>query len=284
VAALGRLARHMDDQRLVDRCLHVACASLELSTADDASRHLGWFVISQALTSGDTVTARGVLSSIRRNGVVLPGLAIDVGAEVAVVRAGRQLGDLELAEGAGTAARRRADLNPGCISLAGVAAHATSLHLDDIEGMKSASEMLAPGPRPLAACSAFEDLGRLLAESGRRPEAVAALGRSLEFATGAGAVWDARRIRQRLRALGVRRRLAVPTRPNNGWEALTPAELAVALHAGRGMTNREAAETLFVSPHTVGAHMRHVFEKLGIRSRVELARVVSARERPATSG
>jgi DNA-binding CsgD family transcriptional regulator len=97
-------------------------------------------------------------------------------------------------------------------------------------------------------------------------------------------VWDARRIRQRLRALGVRRRLTVPTRPDHGWEGLTPAELAVALHVGRGMTNREAADTLFVSPHTVGAHMRHVFEKLEIRSRVELAREVSARERPATSG
>jgi DNA-binding CsgD family transcriptional regulator len=278
VAALGRLARHMDDQRLVDRCLHVARSSLELPTADDARRHLGWFVISQALAIGDTGTAHSVLASIRRNGVVLPGLAVDVGAEVAAVRAGRHLGDGELAESAASAARLRADRNPGCVSLAGVATHATSLHLDDIEGMMSASELLAPGPRPLAACSAFEDLGRLFAESGRRSDAVEALGRSLEFATGAGAVWDARRIRQRLRALGVRRRLSVPTRPNNGWDALTPAELAVALHAGRGMTNREAAETLFVSPHTVGAHMRHVFEKLGIRSRVELARVVATRE------
>jgi DNA-binding CsgD family transcriptional regulator len=284
VAALGRLARHMDDRRLVDRCLHVARASLELPTADDARRHLGWFVISQALTLGDTGTARDVLSSIRRNGVVLPGLALDVGAEVAAVRAGRQLGDWALAENAASAARERAGANPSCVSLAGIATHATSLHLDDIEGLMSASEMLAPGPRPLAACSAFEDLGRLLAESGRRSDAVEAFGRSLEFATGTGAIWDARRIRQRLRALGVRRRLAVPTRPANGWDALTPAELAVAIHAGHGMTNREAAETLFVSPHTVGAHMRHVFEKLGIKSRVELARVVSARERPATSG
>jgi DNA-binding CsgD family transcriptional regulator len=284
VAALGRLARHLGDQRLVDRCLGVARASLDLDTADDARRHLGWFVVTQALASGDLPAARAALASIRHDGVVQPVLAVDVGAEVVAVRAGRKLGDDELAAAAAAAARRRAELNPGCVSLAAAAAHATGIHLDDIESLATASEMLAPGPRPLAASSAFEDLGRSLAERGDRRDAVDALGRALEFATVAGAVWDARRVRQRLRELGVRRRLSVPTRPGHGWDALTPAELAVALNVGRGMTNREAAEALFVSPHTIGAHMRHVFDKLGIRSRVELAHLVSARERPVTSG
>jgi DNA-binding CsgD family transcriptional regulator len=284
VAALGRLARHMGDQHLVDRCLVVARASLELDTFDDARRHLGWFVISEALAGGDLPIAREVLSSIRRDGVVLPVLAVDVGVEVMAVRVGRQLGEDNLAANAVAAARDRAEQNPNCGSLAAVAAHATGLHLDDIESMATACETLAQGPRPLAASSAFEDLGRLLAERGNDRDAVEALGRSLEFATVAGADWDARRVRRRLRAFGVRRRLSVPARPDNGWEALTPAELAVALYVGRGLTNREAAEALFVSPHTVSAHLRRVFEKLGIRSRVELARAVVARERPATSG
>jgi DNA-binding CsgD family transcriptional regulator len=284
VAALGRLARHLDDQRLVDRCLLVARASLDLATADDARRHLGWFVISQALATGDLPTADTTLSSIRRNDIVLPVLAVDVGVEVTAVRAGRQLGDHALAALAASTALLRSQQNPGCDSLAAAAAHATGLHLDDVPSLTTATEILAAGPRPLAASSAFEDLGRLHVQRSERSEAVDALGRALELATATGAVWDARRIRQRLRALGVRRRLTVPTRPDHGWEGLTPAELAVALHVGRGMTNREAADALFVSPHTVGAHMRHVFEKLDIRSRVELAREVSARERPATSG
>ena len=38
-----------------------------------------------------------------------------------------------------------------------------------------------------------------------------------------------------------------------------------------GATNRQAAERLFLSPHTVSTHLRHAFDKLGIRSRVELA-------------
>jgi len=40
-----------------------------------------------------------------------------------------------------------------------------------------------------------------------------------------------------------------------------------------GLTNREAADRLYVSPHTVNSHLRHVFTKLGINSRVELARL-----------
>jgi DNA-binding CsgD family transcriptional regulator len=59
----------------------------------------------------------------------------------------------------------------------------------------------------------------------------------------------------------------------NGWAALTTSELAVARLVAEGLTNREVAERLFVSPHTVNSHLRHVFSKLGITSRVELARV-----------
>jgi DNA-binding CsgD family transcriptional regulator len=57
-----------------------------------------------------------------------------------------------------------------------------------------------------------------------------------------------------------------------GWGALTTAELAVADLAAEGRTNREIAEKLFISPHTVNTHLRHVFEKLGLRSRLALSR------------
>jgi DNA-binding CsgD family transcriptional regulator len=45
------------------------------------------------------------------------------------------------------------------------------------------------------------------------------------------------------------------------------------------MTNREAANKLYLSPHTIGTHLRHAFTKLGINSRVELARMAAEYER-----
>src|SRR5271166_3727126 len=58
--------------------------------------------------------------------------------------------------------------------------------------------------------------------------------------------------------------------PGCGHWASADAELAVARLVAQGLSNREVAERLFVSPHTVGAHLRHVFTKLSVSSRVEL--------------
>ncbi len=59
--------------------------------------------------------------------------------------------------------------------------------------------------------------------------------------------------------------------PRFGWESLTTAELRVAEAVGAGLTNTQAAQRLFVSPYTVDYHLRQIFLKLGISSRVQLA-------------
>ena len=71
----------------------------------------------------------------------------------------------------------------------------------------------------------------------------------------------------------MRRRLVSARRPDRGWAGMTDSELAVARLVAQGLSNREAAERLFVSPHTVSSHLRHVFAKLGVNSRVELTRL-----------
>ncbi len=74
-----------------------------------------------------------------------------------------------------------------------------------------------------------------------------------------------------------------------GWASLTPAELRVARLVSEGMTNRAVANHLVVSPHTVDSHLRHIFIKLDISSRVALARLAvlhdrtSPHEHPAES-
>jgi DNA-binding CsgD family transcriptional regulator len=59
-----------------------------------------------------------------------------------------------------------------------------------------------------------------------------------------------------------------------GWKELTDAERTVAELVARGMTNKQAGRRMFSSPHTVDYHLRRVFKKLGVNSRVELARAL----------
>ena len=60
-------------------------------------------------------------------------------------------------------------------------------------------------------------------------------------------------------------------RPSAGWASLTHAERQVVGLVAQGLTNPEIGEQLFVSRRTVQAHLYHVFAKLGVSSRAELA-------------
>jgi DNA-binding CsgD family transcriptional regulator len=60
-------------------------------------------------------------------------------------------------------------------------------------------------------------------------------------------------------------------RPTAGWESLTPTERDVVRLVSEGLTNNDIATRLFVSPRTVQTHLTHVYTKLGLTSRVQLA-------------
>jgi predicted ATPase/class 3 adenylate cyclase/DNA-binding CsgD family transcriptional regulator len=66
-------------------------------------------------------------------------------------------------------------------------------------------------------------------------------------------------------------------RASSGWDSLTPAELDVVRLVCEGLGNKDIAERLFVSPRTVQAHLTHVYTKLGLTSRVQLAQEATAR-------
>src|SRR5262249_31986532 len=73
------------------------------------------------------------------------------------------------------------------------------------------------------------------------------------------------------------------TDPATQWTMLTVSERSIAEHVANGLTNRETASQLFISTHTVDYHLRQIFRKLHLRSRVDLARVVAeAGHRPRT--
>jgi DNA-binding CsgD family transcriptional regulator len=209
---------------------------------------------------------------------ILPLFPMDVADEARLVRIALAVQDQDLAAAAAAAADHRAQLNPGVRSLGAAAAHADGLLHHSRQSLAEAVELYDGGPRPLALASALEDLAVAGVDGGAAKQAVDALGRALVLYAEAGAAWDAGRVRGRLRALGVRRRLVSTQRPGRGWAAMTDSELAVARLVAQGCTNREVAERLFVSQHTVSGHLRHVFAKLDINSRVDLTRLAGVHD------
>jgi len=74
------------------------------------------------------------------------------------------------------------------------------------------------------------------------------------------------------------------SRSTCGWDSLTDAERHVAELVAHGHSNKEIAERLYMSHRTVGSHLYRTFPKLGLRSRVELARLVIERTAAASDG
>jgi DNA-binding NarL/FixJ family response regulator len=109
--------------------------------------------------------------------------------------------------------------------------------------------------------------GEYLRRSRRRVDARTHLRSALQTFEEVGAAPWADRARQELRASGETARKRDPTAVNE----LTPQEIQVVGLVRRGLSNRDVAAHLFLSPRTIDFHLRNVFTKLGLTSRAELA-------------
>jgi DNA-binding CsgD family transcriptional regulator/DNA-binding Lrp family transcriptional regulator len=278
VVALGRLALHTGDGRLVRQTGEIARTMLNESTPG-VRRHAAWLLSLQATAGGDSRQAYKWLCAMGDSdrSHVLSRLWPDFADEAQMVRMSVAVGDRELAESTVAVAHRRAQLCSGVPSLAAIAAHATGVLDGDIDKLSEAVSLFRRSPRSLALAAALEDLGLAHQRQGTADSAVDALSQALVLFARARATQDAARLRSRLRALGIRRRVATAEKPVTGWAAMTTSELAVADLVANGLTNREIAERLFVSPHTVNTHLRHVFAKLAVNSRVDLTRLATER-------
>ncbi len=139
--------------------------------------------------------------------------------------------------------------------------------------LREAVDAFEEGDASLARARALADLGGLLRRRNRRTEARELLREALDTAHRAGARPLAAYAETELRATGARPRRVVL----RGLDSLTASERRVAEFAGRGLSNREIAQTLFVTARTVEGHLTSVYRKLQVDSRDELPGALAGR-------
>ena len=119
--------------------------------------------------------------------------------------------------------------------------------------------MPAPSSRSASSCAACA----------AAPRARTYLRAALERFEALGSALWAERARSELRATGETARKRDPST----LDQLTAQEVHIAQLVAEGRTNRDVAGQLFLSPRTIDFHLRNVYRKLGIASRMELARI-----------
>lgn len=277
------------------RCV-LAAIALRVGDATSAAQHvaggpvrgLGYasryaraeVLLAQARVSEARDGVAAARCQVRRVCAELPGqrggLLGDPAAAAWLARAALAVGDRELAEAVAQAAADLAAANPGYPAITAAATHSLGVVGKEPDRLAAAA---ADHLDPWARASAAEDLGVLHSGQVGPDKAISCFTEAIHAYQLAGAAMDTARVRRRLRELGVRRRhWAQPARrPATGWESLTDAERTVSELVAQGLNNRQIANRMYVSAHTVAFYMRQIFRKLTIGSRVELACLVTER-------
>jgi DNA-binding CsgD family transcriptional regulator len=266
---LGRVALNTGDPEELARGEEFA-ASIMRVEAGQIRRAGAWLAAQVAAEGGDHARAMELTTeaagSYHRPASALSCPA-DPADEVALVRLALRAGDRSRAVLVTEFAETRHRLNADIPIFAATALHARALVDGDDALLDRAVELYGDIPRPLVLAAALEDTGT-----------VGHLDTALRLYEQAEAEHDATRVRDRLKGLGERRSRAVSGRPTAGWDSLTASELQIIRLVAGGATNKQVADRLYLSPHTVSTHLWHAFTKLGVSSRVELTRLVLEHE------
>ena len=156
--------------------------------------------------------------------------------------------------------------------ITGAALRCQGLAEDDADILDAAVSAYAHGSRPLELALTCEDAGAAFARRGNVARAGQLLERAVTIYERLGAARDLARADAVLRQMGIRRgRRVSHSRAQSGWPSLTPSELAVVDLVVEGLSNPQIGQRLYVSRRTVQTHLGHVFAKLHITSRAQLA-------------
>ena len=147
-----------------------------------------------------------------------------------------------------------------------------------IDLLREAVEVLAGSQGRLDHARAVVDLGAALRRANQRTEARGLLREGVDLARRVGAFGLAERANQEIAATGARPRKVLQA----GLDALTASERRVAQLAADGMSNKQIAQTLFVTIKTVEVHLSHAYRKLKITSRAQLGKALLTAPHSAT--
>jgi DNA-binding CsgD family transcriptional regulator len=169
--------------------------------------------------------------------------------------------------------------NVGLASVRATAMHASGLLEGDAAALENAAELHV---HPWARAWACEDAAIVLADTGHKDRALLLLQHALDRFSAIGAPVDVCRVSSRLNDLRSRRRQRGYTNwAVAGWSGLTDTERQIATVVAEGLSNRAVAARVFLSPHTVDFHLRQIFRKLDVKSRVQLTRLIADRQNHA---
>ncbi|MFG2276231.1 LuxR C-terminal-related transcriptional regulator [Streptomyces chartreusis] len=197
------------------------------------------------------------------------------------VEAAVRTGDTRVARVAHADYERWADtvLSPDDLALSARCRALLAPGEDAVDHYRTALDLHSRGTRDFERARTELLFGSALRRLRRRTEARDRLHSALEAFDSFGAPHCATQARTELRALGTP---AAPPRtaPDSPTTTLTAQQLLVARMAADGATNREIAVRLALSPRTIDHHLRGVFTRLGIRSRIELVRLLAESDEP----
>jgi len=148
----------------------------------------------------------------------------------------------------------------------------------DTAGLLTAAERYGAAGRPLLSAKALEAAAGYFLGAEDRDQARASFIKAVEVYTSLGAATDVNRLQARFRAHGIRRGPHAKHRQaHSGWDSLTPTETKVAALVVEGLSNPEIATKLLLSRRTVATHVSHILRKLGVNSRIDIAREAALR-------
>jgi DNA-binding CsgD family transcriptional regulator len=261
----GYRGREAEISRLADDTVRAA-------TAAGQGNAMGFASLAQAVISNGRGRYREALAPAQDASADIPELVVPMWGLIELVEAGARSGEIELAQSAVDRLAERNDLSANDWGL-GVEARSRALLAvgDAAEALyREAIDRLERTRLRPELARAHLLYGEWLRRENRRVDARAQLRTALEMLTAIGMELFAERARTELLATGERVRKRTPETRDD----LTAQERQIAMLAREGLSNPEIGGRLFLSPRTVEWHLRKVFTKLGISSRMELVKAL----------